>query len=82
MIALLWGKAGEVVVAAAPPVINRDVFWANREWRKTPLVRAEREPSRQEIEREAYYIWLREGKPEGQAMRHWLQAEQKLRGRR
>ncbi len=26
----------------------------------------------------AYYIWLEEGCPEGQAARHWLQAEQEL----
>ena len=30
------------------------------------------------ISRRAYEIWEREGRPEGQDLRHWLQAEQEL----
>lgn len=32
------------------------------------------------ISRRAYEIWEREGRPEGNDLRHWLQAEQELRG--
>lgn len=34
------------------------------------------------ISRRAYEIWEREGRPEGNDMRHWLQAEQELAGMR
>lgn len=36
------------------------------------------EPSHYEIEVCAYCIWLQEGKPEGRALDHWLQAEMQL----
>ena len=31
-----------------------------------------------EIAECAYFIWLREGRPEGKALEHWLQAEAEL----
>jgi hypothetical protein len=34
--------------------------------------------SAEAISRRAYEIWEREGRPEGQDLRHWLQAEQEL----
>ncbi len=35
-------------------------------------------PSPEEIRREAYYRWEREGRPEGRDQEHWLEAEQAL----
>src|SRR4051812_2084950 len=32
------------------------------------------------ISRRAYELWEQEGRPDGNDMRHWLQAEQELRG--
>jgi hypothetical protein len=32
----------------------------------------------QQIRLEAYYIWEREGRPEGRALEHWVAAEQLL----
>jgi hypothetical protein len=32
----------------------------------------------QQIRLEAYYIWEREGRPEGRALEHWVAAEQML----
>jgi hypothetical protein len=32
----------------------------------------------QKIRLEAYYIWEREGRPEGRALEHWLAAAQNL----
>ena len=34
------------------------------------------------VRERAYVIWDREGRPEGEAERHWLLAEQELRGER
>ena len=36
------------------------------------------EPTREEIAYCAYLIWVREGRPEGRAREHWLQAETQL----
>jgi len=33
------------------------------------------------ISRRAYELWEQEGRPEGNDMRHWLQAEQEIAGR-
>src|SRR5687767_1917781 len=38
-------------------------------------------PSADVISRRAYELWEQEGRPEGADLRHWLQAEQELRGR-
>ena len=35
-------------------------------------------PAAQAIAERAYFIWIREGKPEGRAACHWLQAEDEL----
>ncbi|MBX9462621.1 MAG: DUF2934 domain-containing protein [Aquamicrobium sp.] len=35
-----------------------------------------------EVRRRAYQLWEEEGFPEGGQERHWLQAEQELRGRK
>ena len=35
-------------------------------------------PSDEIVQMTAYHIWLREGKPEGQAQEHWQQAYQQL----
>jgi hypothetical protein len=35
--------------------------------------------TREEIAPYAYYIWQKEGRPEGRALEHWLQAELQLR---
>ena len=35
--------------------------------------------TREEIALHAYYIWEKEGRPEGRALEHWLQAELQLR---
>jgi hypothetical protein len=37
-------------------------------------------PLREEVERRAYEIWEREGRPEGQDVEHWLAAERQLLG--
>jgi hypothetical protein len=37
-------------------------------------------PSADSISRRAYELWEQEGRPEGNDMRHWLQAEQELAG--
>lgn len=37
-------------------------------------------PSAESISRRAYELWEREGRPEGDDLRHWLQAEQELAG--
>lgn len=31
------------------------------------------------VQRHAYEIWLREGRPEGKSLEHWLRAEQEVR---
>jgi len=36
----------------------------------------------EEIALYAYYIWEKEGRPEGRALEHWLQAELQLRAAR
>jgi hypothetical protein len=36
------------------------------------------QPTREEIADFAYLIWEREGRPEGRAREHWLQAETQL----
>ena len=36
------------------------------------------QPSHDEIEVCAYCIWVQEGKPDGRALDHWLQAEMQL----
>lgn len=38
-------------------------------------------PSSETISRRAYELWEQEGRPEGNDMRHWFQAEQELAGR-
>ncbi len=38
------------------------------------------QPRDQEIERRAYAIWERDGRPEGREKEHWRQAEQELAG--
>jgi hypothetical protein len=38
-------------------------------------------PSADAISRRAYELWEQEGRPEGADLRHWIQAEQELRGR-
>jgi hypothetical protein len=38
--------------------------------------------TREEIALYAYYIWEKEGRPEGRALEHWLQAELQLRAAR
>jgi hypothetical protein len=40
------------------------------------------QPRDREIERRAYQIWERDGRPEGRAKEHWRQAEQELAGER
>jgi hypothetical protein len=35
--------------------------------------------TREEIALYAYYLWEKEGRPEGHALEHWVQAELKLR---
>jgi hypothetical protein len=39
-------------------------------------------PSSDAISRRAYELWEQEGRPEGNDMRHWLQAEKELGGSR
>ena len=36
-------------------------------------------PSRAEIETRAYAIWTAQGRPHGQDLRHWFEAERQLR---
>lgn len=36
--------------------------------------------TRKQIEQEAYYIWIEEGRPSGREMDHWLAAERRLKG--
>ncbi|NBV23411.1 MAG: DUF2934 domain-containing protein [Proteobacteria bacterium] len=38
-----------------------------------------REPTHDEIALSAMTIWVEEGRPEGRALEHWLQAEARLR---
>jgi hypothetical protein len=40
------------------------------------------QPRDQEIERRAYEIWERNGRPEGREQEHWQQAEQEIAGER
>lgn len=73
---LLAGRTGQIAVAIAPPITRMDMLDVIE---PTPIVRWHRQPTRKEIEEAAYYIWLREGKPEGQSHRHWLDAERRLK---
>lgn len=37
--------------------------------------------AKEKLSEHAYYIWEAHGRPEGQALDHWLQAEAELRAR-
>jgi hypothetical protein len=43
-----------------------------------PKVETETRPSAEEIAACAYLIWEQEGRPEGRAVEHWIQAEEQL----
>ncbi len=47
----------------------------------TPATPVCKTVTREEISLRAWEIWQREGCPDGQAVRHWLQAEAELRNR-
>jgi hypothetical protein len=52
--------------------------------RQTPVAKRAKpssQPTREDIERRAYEIYLERGGTEGSEMGDWLQAEQELRGR-
>ena len=40
------------------------------------------EPTREEVGLRAYFIWEREGKPQGREQQHWLQALAELKAER
>jgi hypothetical protein len=41
----------------------------------------EHDPSEEEINKEAYYLWLADGRPEGRDLDYWLAAKELLRHR-
>jgi hypothetical protein len=45
-----------------------------------PGTRGEQSPTYEQIAIRAFDIWERQGRPEGQQMDNWLQAERELRG--
>ncbi len=45
----------------------------------TPFTKVKPEPSREEVARLAYLIYLKEGCPQGRSMEHWLKAEEQLK---
>ncbi|MBL9152379.1 MAG: DUF2934 domain-containing protein [Verrucomicrobiales bacterium] len=58
---------------------------ARAQVRKRPVAgpsppRFEREVTHLEIATRAYFIYVNEGRPSGEEMRHWLEAESQLRG--
>lgn len=38
-------------------------------------------PTEQEIQHQAYLLWIEEGRPEGRALAHWHAAQEMLRHR-
>lgn len=76
--------AKNVTVPAAKPV--KKPVTSGKPARKRPAApppapQSEMDVTDVEIATRAYFIYVSEGCPPGQEMRHWLQAEAQLRGR-